>query len=121
MLTAAEIEEWNDEIEITGWEHLVAMQEHQAAAARNEQPRMGRGAQEWAHMENLQHKAERFADRLTGARTPLTWGDLRDLLDLWTGEELDCIPLDILTDLTARKAAERGVKVRWEFGECGCG
>jgi hypothetical protein len=72
-------------------------------------------------MENLGHKAERFADRLTGARIPLTWGDLRDLLDLWTGGELQTIPLDILTDLTARKAAERGVKVRWEFDECGCG
>jgi hypothetical protein len=71
--------------------------------------------EEWYEMENLSCKAERFAERLTGSREPLEWGDLRDLLDLWTGGEFETIPLDILTDLTARQAAQKGVAVRWSF------
>jgi hypothetical protein len=46
--------------------------------------------------------AGRFALVWKG-QTFVSWDDLRDKLDAATGSELDCQPLDILTDMTASR------------------
>jgi hypothetical protein len=69
-------------------------------------------------MQNLAQLADRYANRLREAKEPINWHDLRDLLDLWSGGDLETIPLDILTDLTSSRAVKLGVKVQHWSESC---
>ena len=46
--------------------------------------------------------ADEIAPRIRWDRNTL-WGDLRDSIDGRTGGELECVPLDILTDIVAAR------------------
>jgi hypothetical protein len=53
-------------------------------------------------MKNLASTADRLAKAWHG-KPPGSWDDLRARIDLATGGDLDCQPLDILTDMVEQR------------------
>jgi hypothetical protein len=54
-------------------------------------------------MKELGKLADAIAAQWRGKLQASSWDRLRDAIDLETGGELDCQPLDILTDMVAKR------------------
>lgn len=66
----------------------------------------------------LAPEADRIAAEVaTKGQSRIYWGALRDQCDLDTGGELDCQPLDVLTDMVARRLSKHGVSVYCGYPE----
>lgn len=49
-----------------------------------------------------------IADDIVVQPRTISWDALRDHCDLQTGSDLDCVQLDILTDMSAARLAQSG-------------